>query len=70
MIILAIMNVPLVDEFAVVFSHEVSPGKGLELSEDNRQSLIPHFLQSTQHARTEEHLAVAKTILTGLKLKG
>ena len=64
------MNAPLVDEFAVVFPHEVSPSVGLELSEDDRQSLIPHFFQPTQHASTEEHLAVAEAVLAGLKLKG
>lgn len=64
------MNAPLVDEFAVVFPHEVASCIGLELGEDDRQSLIPHVLQSTQHPGTEEHLAVTETILTGFKLKG
>ena len=64
------MNVPLVDEFAVVFPHEESPGIGLELGEDDGESLVPHLFQSTQHPSTEEHLAVTEAVLTGLKLKG
>lgn len=63
------MSAPLVDELAVVFPHEVSSGIGLELGEDNGQSLIPHVLQSTQHTSTEEHLAVTETVLAGFELK-
>ena len=64
------MNAPLVDEFAVVFPHEESPGVGLELGEDDGESLVSHVLQSTQHPGTEEHLAVTEAVLAGLKLKG
>ena len=53
-----------------MFPHEVASSIGLELCEDNGQSLISHVLQSTQHTSTEEHLAVAQTVLTGFELKG
>ena len=60
------VNTPLVNELAVVLPHEESPGIGLELGEDDGQSLIPHVLEATQDASTEEHLAVTETVLAGL----
>ena len=53
-----------------MLSHEVASGIGLELCEDDGQSFVPQVLQSTQHTSTEEHLAVAQTVFTGLELKG
>ena len=48
--------IPLVHELPVLFSHHVTSGEGLELSEDVRQSLVPQILKTAQYPSTEEHL--------------
>ncbi len=54
---------PLVQKFLVLLAHEEAPDVCLEVGEDLRESLFPHFLEVPQNSSPEEDLGVAQLVL-------
>ena len=50
-------------QFLVLLSHHVPSAVGLQLGDDDAQSLVPQVLQAPQHTSLEEDLAVTHAVL-------
>lgn len=55
-------------QFLVLLPHQVPAAVGLQLGDDDPQSLVPHVLQAPQHASLEEDLAVTHAVLSVAQL--
>ena len=59
---------PLFLKFLELLSHQVASAVGLKLGNDNAQPLVSQVLQSPEHPRLEEDLAVSHAVLTFAQL--
>lgn len=60
---------PLFLEFLVVFTDDEPTNSRLEVSDDLRQSFVPHVFQHSEHSRSKEHLGMSQTIVILVKRK-